>query len=74
MFLFMNLNWVLIKTELQETFEDNLTKENKYNTIFFHFATDSGIGSRVLHVLSTCSTTELHASSHIWFLQEHGMY
>lgn len=74
MLLFVNLNWVLIKTELQETFEDNLTKENKYNMIFFILLADNGIESRVLHMLSTCSTTELHASSHIWFLQEHSMY
>lgn len=34
--LFINLNWVSIKTELQETFEENLAKENEY-IIFFHF-------------------------------------
>lgn len=64
--LFVNLNWVLIKTELQETFEDNLTKENEYNMIFFFILlVDNGIETKVLHMLGTCSTTELHALSHI---------
>lgn len=64
--LFVNLNWVLIKTELQETFEDNLTKENEYNMIFFFILlVDNGIETKVLYMLGTCSTTELHALPHI---------
>lgn len=40
---FENFNWVLIKTELQEAFEDNLAKENECDMIFFILLVHNGI-------------------------------